>query len=195
MKTITKVLTVLAFAGWAGTAHAIPIVTTSVCVNDGGQQCATGITGLDIGGDIFDVSFSQLSYDDLYASSDPYFLNDMSGALAAHLAVISAMNDASIYNAIGIADQGDAWIYTPYLNDPEVFGYQAYTGTLNTIWGDSGFFSIATDFGLAQLAPAGYYVYASYSPESDMPTPTTLALFGFGLAGLGIGRRKRKLHC
>jgi hypothetical protein len=113
MKTITKVLAVLAFAGWVSTSHAIPIVTTAACVNDGGSLCATGITNLVIGGDLLDVSFSQLSYDDLFASSDPYFLGDKSGADDAREAMFGALIAAGAPSVIAIpGTSGSASVFT-----------------------------------------------------------------------------------
>jgi hypothetical protein len=191
MKTITKVLAVLAFAGWVSTSHAIPIVTTAACVNDGGSLCATGITNLVIGGDLLDVSFSQLSYDDLFASSDPYFLGDKSGADDAREAMFGALNAAGAPSVIAIpGTSGSASVFTPYqLNGAtDVFVTVAARTPSSPLWGASGDGTIPRNAPLSG-DPNSVFTYATFT--LGVPIPTTLALFGLGLAGIGWTRRKK----
>ena len=68
----------------------------------GGGYSATGITGLVVGDNVYDVTFSRYnSFDGLFGVGDPpdrlpTFYNDPAGATAAQAAIVAALNSAPI---------------------------------------------------------------------------------------------------
>ncbi len=171
-------------------AHSVPVVATADCV-DVELQCATGVTGLEVLGAVLDVTFvAGSSYDNVFASADPFFLGDEEGALAAMDAIVAAFADA-IYGAVGMGSDpsftGSSLIFIPYFAS-ETSNSGAYAGGLS---GETSWFVTtygarsAEDF--SAFEPRRYTSYAVFSP-TRVPEPGTLALLGIGLFGIGWAR-------
>lgn len=175
-------------------ANSVPVVTTADCV-DVDLQCATGITGLEVLGEVLDVTFvAGSSYNDVFASDDPFFLGDEDGAVAAIDAIVAAFGDA-IYGAVGMGFDpsftGSSLIFVPYFASAES-NSGAYAGGLT---GDTSWFVTtygarsAEDF--SAFEPRRYTSFAIFTP-TRVPEPGTLALFGIGLFGIGFARLGKK---
>jgi hypothetical protein len=186
-------LSLLASAGQAS-----PMVITSPCVNVPSIGCATGIKDLDVRGVLLDVSFSQLSFDDLFASRDPYFLGDFFGAAVAAEAIAAAL-DRSV---IGWPTYAGSYIYIPYDLDfiPPAPGYKiVLTEALREAplgnWHTIGFHTYGHSGVPAVWNPLYFDSFALFREKCTVcPTPATLALFAMGLLALGVSRRNSDLR-
>lgn len=175
-------------------ANAVPVVTTADCV-DVDLVCATGITGLEVGGAVLDVTFvTGSSYNDVFASADPFFLGNEDGAVAAMDAIIAAFADA-IYGVVGMGSDpaftGSSLIFIPSFGDA-IGNSGAYAGgiTGDTSWFVSTYGArSAEDF--SAFEPRRYTSFAIFSP-TRVPEPGTLALLGIGLFGIGFARLRTK---
>ena len=182
----------------ASASQASPMVVTSPCINVPSIECATGIKDLDVRGMLLDVSFSQLSFDDLFASSDPFFLGDSVGAAAAAEAIAGAL-DRSV---IGWPVYSGSYIYIPYDLDfiPPAPGYKiVLTEALREAplgnWHTIGFHTYGHSGVPAVWNPLYFDSFAVFTEKCTVcPTPATLALFAIALLAMGVSRRKSDLR-
>ena len=192
MKCWSLFASAILFTLFTSTSHALPSVTLSPCVNYPSSSCATGITDLEVMGMLFDVMFSQLSFNDLFASTDPYFWGDPVGAAAAAEAIAATLNDS----VIGVAGYVHSYIYIPYDTDNTSSNPLILTEALI----EMPFFSwipigthITSPYAVpSDWSPPYYDSYALFTKQCvDCPAPATLTLFGMGLMGIVLSRSKR----
>lgn len=81
-------------------ADALPFVETAPCVNDQTKNCVIGVQGLEMLGNVYNVSFGQGPFDDLVAST-PHDLLGLDG-----LAYLSTFLLAAPLNAAGSTISG-----------------------------------------------------------------------------------------
>lgn len=181
IRTLLARLTVaLVFALTASMAQASPIL-------QGSPTAATGITGLDVSGTEYDVSFSVAgTYNDEFGSSTPAFFGNETGAEAAR----DAIRDVLIANTV----TGIGGLPTDLVHSLRV-PWDLTTNEVATKWiaqsttGESDWFSGATDnYPRSRLATNASW--ARFTP-AQVPEPVTLALMGLGLAAIGYQRRKQ----
>lgn len=187
-----KVVTLIALLSlFANAVQALPIVTTTACINDGRKQCATGISDLEVMGTIFDVSFSQLSAGELFASSDPYFTGNPTGALAAMYAITLVL-DRSV---IGSPRRNSSRMMIPFFFDTIVRARLGYQAT-STTWKISGSLLTFMTSDPSRSSPNHFDSYVTFTErEALVPVPATLVLMCMGLVGLGITRKNSSPRC
>lgn len=91
---------------YATLANAVPIIQKAQCT-DSANDCVTGITGLDVFGTKFNVSFVSDSYSNVYGSSFPYFLRSYNGVFLRYGFGVSSAFDA----ALALVDALDGQVY------------------------------------------------------------------------------------
>jgi hypothetical protein len=170
------------------------MVQTAACDNNELASCATGVTGVDILGTMYDVIFSQASFYDLFASVDPAFLGDVDGADAALGVLATALNSAGISGLIGDPTSKDpSYLIVPFVDGPP----SVATGRV-IFYVDGNDFSGSPltiplyAYSFSDFNPEFYDVYAVFTPSAvDVPAPPVLMLFGLGLFGMSLSRRRR----
>jgi hypothetical protein len=185
-------------SGFAQTSFALPIVQKAACINNNEDECATGVTGVDVLGTLYDVIFSQLSYDSLFAIDAPTFFGDESGANAAIAALVPALNVAGISGVLGdpISTSVSAMLVpNSILAVPAIL-----VRSSNALYVDGsdfepwGYTDAYLNVNLSISNPMSYNAYAVFTPSAaEAPAPPILALFGLGLVGISLSRRKRSL--
>ena len=180
MKTITRLLAVLAVVGWSGSANASLIgqVITCSAVNLGGPcdpESAEVGAGVEFALQLFSSGFAWnvdvgdssvlLTFVDVGASGNPPISTITLGDLF-------WSNDPSA-EILGISNfSTDA---TSGIVETDI---STQTNSLTIDLGDSFWNS-------------GEFLSFELLTSHDIPIPTTLALFGLGLAGLGFSRRRK----
>ena len=169
-----------AMAALVGVSVCAPAFAAVILV--GSTSNATGVDGLVIGGQTYDVSFVGGTYGGVFSGQTPTFFNDPIGAAGADAALVAALesldvsfvtnHSTSFYvpssvGPIGIADGGldiltglPLWIATP----PQLIS--------NNTKGDWAVFTLAS---------------------SPAPEPAEWVLMLLGLGGLGLTLRPRRL--
>jgi hypothetical protein len=72
-------------------SYGFPMVQKVACVNDAAFQCATGVTGVEVLGSLYDVLFYQDASDDFFTTTLPTFLNNLPGAEAADTSLLELL--------------------------------------------------------------------------------------------------------
>lgn len=157
-------------------AHAAMVQTTT-CNTNAPALCATAITGLDVNGTIYDVSFSNISNSALFANNTAPFLGDILAAADARDAVTDALNTTT----------------TTYLSvggfDARVFlvAYNTDVDALRGGWSDTSL--IWRDTGSSENIGGGFF--AEFTATA-VPLPASVWFIGSGLLGLmRFGRRNK----
>ena len=179
-------------------ANAVPIVQDGQCVNST-DLCVFGIDGLEVMGDVLDVTFVSGAYDSVFATNDPYYLGNNDGANAAAAAIV-ALLDGLYYGVIGDGESSrpdgldDLIFINTELTSNNTFGAVLTNEAVDaTAWGIRPARSqqiSPPNFDLSRFQPDGYTAWAVFTP---VPEPGTLALLGIGLAGIGFARRSRRV--
>ena len=191
MKILTRLLTVLVFAGWAGVVSALPInvlievditdlsaVTFSATgaapsINGSGQNTLTGISLLGIFSSAETVNpgatgsllphGATLSYNNAWTLPSDLDLNFWCSG---------SCNETQDFDTTFAAFTGIATV--------DLTGYSILgAGSYGNILDEDGFIGNGVIIGQWEII------------DSRVPLPSTLALFGLGLAGLGFARRKK----
>ncbi len=172
------------------TANAIPIIQTAPCADDATRTCTLGIDNLAFMGMTFNVDFLIDSYDSIFATSDPFFFGDTTGADAAATAIAAALTDFSgIFGATGVGTLSSVILVATSTFQTINGGRCAATDTAGN-WAHciyAGTISSAIFSG-----PDRYNAYAVFERGVAVPVPGTLALLGLGLAAMGLARRRKK---
>lgn len=165
-----------------------------------------------IGGELFDVSFVDGSFVDIFGDSSGLDATSASDAVTFSTALADQIfNDTnSVYDldsgkTLGCHNSWRPWcyIYTPFA---DIIGLQLSVGYFRNRSGanndDDAVGTTATNRNLstATFFPAGDYVYADWSasltstpsPTGAIPEPPAFILFGLGLLGLGAVRFSRQ---
>jgi hypothetical protein len=212
MKTITRVLAALIFAGWAGSVSAVPITGANIVTVDGKDWaqvnlftglswaemdavCPAGIcvdTGMLNGYDM--LGWSWVSADGVNDLFNTYIGSAQLGPGPDNYLDVPGDFAAAFFN--------DGWEATqhafpspdlPLQNSSETVGLMSDNGTLVGVIGylDSPSIGIAnTNTDISD--PANISIGGWFSrPAANAPTPATLGLFSLSLVGLGWVRRMK----
>jgi hypothetical protein len=181
LKIMSVVVGVLV-ALW-GVVAAGPSQAATLVVTIGG---VTGIDDLFVGNTIYDVTFVNDSYNNVYASTPPTFLGDPTDAAQATTAIATTLNSLSVALVVG----GATLILVPF-DDNAIFNTFSWSQSQSGVWSPpQPAFTLNNSY--VQGDPGG--VYAVFAPA---PGP----IAGAGLPGLmmfncGVvlvwWRRKRK---
>ena len=148
----------------------------------GTQTDATGINGLIVDGTSYNVSFIFDNYNNVFATSQPLFLNNQSLATDATNALIISLNGFGVTSVAGIVDafQGFEIIENPYAlnaNAPYFFSAAAIINypTVTNTWS-------AAEDEPATYSDYGHNAIAVFSVAA-IPEPSTWAMMILGFAG------------
>jgi hypothetical protein len=159
----------------------------------GTPSSASGLSNLQVDGNLYDVQFSNQAFTQVYASSVPIFDGNLSLASDATIALVSALNSLGVS---GFADFSPAnEIYVPagpasvFPGLPEPYLFPAFIGIYDyqaSTWSDSG-------FGYPQAPPPNPDELAVFTTAAPAPLkPSIWANLIFGFLGLGWIAYRRK---
>lgn len=172
--------------------HAVP--ARAATIHYDGSNDVTAITGLDVGGNLFDISFifggESVSYNTVYAPTYPSYAN----AAAVRDAVVSLLNSSSPNNPdiSGSNSSGFSGFKIPTSVTSStldiVMAYHSAGGTAS--YSPNVILSAPLDFD----DPKYRYAWSVIS-STEVPLPATLPLFASGLGALGLlaWRKKRNV--
>lgn len=187
---MSRLLCAAAVAGLAMTT-AVNAATTPVFTTQSGT--ITGITGLTVGGTVYDVAFLDGVGNSLFDNSSLAFSTPAETEAAATVLgdflANAGLSDFSVLNGVVSTSTFYAWI--PYL-----FSGSSFSGSIVNYSFSLASPRVQTDtWSLANYDTAANPVdfWASFSEASaaPVPLPATLPLILAALGGLGIARRRR----
>jgi hypothetical protein len=164
----------LAFVAEPMSAHAAVTLV-------GTQTDLTGIDGLVIDGNTYNVDFVGGSYNSVYSSVLPTFFGNATGASDAAVAIASALNTLD-----PTAETESVGIFIP---DTIMFtvdnqGFQLEHNFNQPFF--TGTYSINTSTVLGGVENGSLAVYTEFSQVTAVPLPATWALLILGVFGLGV---------
>ena len=182
-------------------AHSIPTLQ----VNGDGQLL--GATGVDVGGTLWDVVFSDGEWDYSSGTGLPASTKEeadlFSQALLGQVLLDSSLGqfDSDPETANGCFNLNVCIFYTPYFVDGvNTYFSLAFNQSPSTTLEDfvrdvPGILGLTGDFGDATNWTLGVWTLSSSEPPPEPPTsvpePGTLALLGIGLFSMSLIRRRR----
>jgi|GWRWMinimDraft_6_1066014.scaffolds.fasta_scaffold09338_1 hypothetical protein len=186
-KLIGRLLVLLAFA-WTSSVSAIPMLT----------QNGSLLTGVEVNGILYDVTFSDGIVGELYPPG--LFTGE-------YKSLVSPLSDAvvSALNVLGTLPSGingctnvlSCTLFNPFDTFlPTGAGERQYVGDVynyqNSHW-QRDTFAVMQIPASDDLSTYPTITALRFSPSVVVPTPATLTLLAFGLAAIGFSR-KLKLH-
>jgi hypothetical protein len=165
----------------------------------------TGIKGLLVGGQLYDVTFSTKSYDSLFtgAAPPPTFLNSPNVFLTE--TALSSFFGSSHVTSLGGGACGGTTSCAVFVPS----GVVSVSGTVTTngaftAFGQHGSANGAGDPGLDVTKSVGkntvattgtYYEYAVFTPRAaHVPAPDMLGVTAVALVAIALARRRREMH-
>ncbi|MEM6310832.1 MAG: VPLPA-CTERM sorting domain-containing protein [Pseudomonadota bacterium] len=170
---------------------AAEVEAASVRYTDG---LAVGIDELDVNGAIWYVTFNSGSYNDVYTSGSPIFLNNVAGAEAAVIEIRDVLNLETDVPQIGNANPAEV-VWVPFAEEnPNSFRarqvghnepalpYQLFPSFLG---------GRDTDYTMQATPRDWLFATFSRTPPPAVPLPASLPLLAGGLCILALRRRTK----
>ncbi|MEQ9411406.1 MAG: PEP-CTERM sorting domain-containing protein [Fuerstiella sp.] len=204
-------ITIVALSILVVTANDTP---AGVLLNSSGQ--ATKVTGISVGGTLYDATFEVGSYTDAFGTSTatpPTFLGSGSGsgsdadAITALDAIIAELNSASVTEVADLSGDAADSVVVPYeLTFSPIIGTKLnarWTGPAapappTTPWENLSIIGLdlaETSIGFPTISPTDRLLsFAKFTPSGStgaVPEPSSLAVFGCGALGLVAAHRRR----
>lgn len=195
-----------AAAALVACALAAPNACAALLVGTAGN--ATGVNGLVVGSEVYNVSFLAQSYNTVYPADDAPFLgNAAGGAQAAALSgflTSEAVSGVLGFDCVGNSHQCNLVIPTvsnPGLNlaiGPDVFVAPFVVGNANWLVGTAGYptdcVGVVTGIPCYNPGLTGLFALADFErvPTTTVPEPGVLAMVGVAMSGLAAARRRRR---
>lgn len=166
-----------------------PLAVLALCASSLATQAATvvldgtnavAILGLDVDGQLYDVSFQTAVFGDIDRQPEVFpFFGDLSGASEAQDKVVALLNDS---NASSVGGANDAWIaYRQVASSGGAIAIQAAgPAFLEGSWQSSDFISSIADSN-------------NYALFAAVPLPATIWLFVTALGFLAWAKRNSRL--
>lgn len=158
---------------------------------------ATGINGLMVAGQAYDVTFSHGSYDTLFTGTapPPAFLNSpnvfLTEAPLNHFFTSSGVT-GFLGSACGLTDS--CAVFVPLGTYTNAFGTVFVNGA-GTSGGKDGWVNFAGAPITASQPASGGFLYGVFTRETaHVPAPDMLGLTALALAGIALARRWRELN-
>jgi len=149
----------------------------------------TGVDGLVVDGTTYNVTFTQGSYDTIYATTPPTFLGNLSGGSDAGAALASALNMLDPSAAIDLAE------FDVVVPDAENTGLDAGFQVVN-FNGTFGSFPVETLTSSPTVSNQGQQELNGYAvfQVAPVPEPSTWAMLLIGFAGIGFATRRCRVR-
>lgn len=181
-------LLTIAFLLHAASSAAMPVLSP-----DGSL-----LTGVDVGGTIYDVTFGDGVVGDVYASVT-FDAAREAEANAVSAALVAALNGLGVVDPGSIAGCSGAPLCILFTPDRFTGGTLAFRDDMSALGSTSGP-TVWTN--IPDTAAIGASIDTSSNTsftlvtfrQAEVPIPATVALFCLGLVGLGMNRRQRHRH-